>query len=141
MFFLLILIVIWTEFRDYKRRKNRANLFTHFRLRESVNSTDSFVDDTDIVEFVKHNKSLDLRMSKVNWLSATYSVYLSASFCLESSSVLLIYLFKSFSTLRMLAAHYESNQKELMILFIPNLSVSATVLLFVECYIWLDSRY
>jgi len=137
MLFILLMVVIWTEFRDYKRRKNRANLFTHFRLRESINSTDSFVDDTDIVEFVRHNKSLDLRMSKVNWLFATDFVYLLA-WGRFSIINLLIWIFCQ----RMNASCESIKFQEWLI---PLFRLIHLILLLfklvVEDYIWRDSRY
>lgn len=63
-FFLLSLVMLLVvEVHNRRKQRERANKITDFRLRNSITTTDSFVDNTDVLEFIRQNQISD---SKIN---------------------------------------------------------------------------
>ena len=64
VFFLLSLVMLLVvEVHNRRKQRERANKITDFRLRNSITTTDSFVDNTDVLEFIRQNQISD---SKIN---------------------------------------------------------------------------
>lgn len=63
-FVLALLMILLVEIVDRSRNRKRFNRLTNFAMRESINTTDSFIEDTHLIEFMKNTQLMSRKEVK-----------------------------------------------------------------------------
>lgn len=64
LFVLALFMILFVEIIDRNRNRKRFNRITNFTVRGSLGTTDSFIEDTRLIEFMKNTQLMSRKEIK-----------------------------------------------------------------------------